>query len=155
VNRPGTFVKGDPRCWRKGRPKSFDALRELALEIAHEVAQSKGEPVIINGHKATVSELILRKWAMSPDARLQQAFVEVAFGKVPDNIHVSGRGGGPIAVSAHVDVKNNDVSQLEQFIAILHEAGIIELGSAIATTEDDALHGAGDDAETTGLPVPG
>ena len=33
----GKFVKGDPRINRNGRPKSFDALRALAQEIAHEV----------------------------------------------------------------------------------------------------------------------
>lgn len=28
------FVKGDPRINRKGRPKSFDALRARAIEIS-------------------------------------------------------------------------------------------------------------------------
>jgi hypothetical protein len=50
------FTKGDPRINRKGRPKSFDALRVLAQEIAH-------EPItVVNGHRATVAEMILRKW---------------------------------------------------------------------------------------------
>ena len=60
ANKPGTFKKGDPRINRKGRPSNFDALRELALSIAHEVAQHKGEDYIFNGRKVSVSEAILR-----------------------------------------------------------------------------------------------
>ncbi len=81
----GGFKKGDPRINLKGRPKSFDAMRELAQQIAHEVAQSKkGECIVINGKKATVTEMILRKWASSGNHQLQKAFIEIAYGKVPD-----------------------------------------------------------------------
>ena len=86
------FVKGDPRINRKGRPKNFDALRSLALMIAHEEAQSKGEPVVVNGKKATVSEMILRQWAASKNPQLQKAFIEIAFGKVPDALDVVSTG---------------------------------------------------------------
>ena len=89
------FVKGDPRINRKGRPKSFDAMRELALQIAHEVAQSKGECVVINGKKATVTEMILRKWASSGNHILQKAFIEIAYGKVPDVKEITGKDGIP------------------------------------------------------------
>ena len=83
------FTKGDPRINRKGRPRSFDALRELAQQIAHEEALHKGEPIVVSGHKVTVSEMILRQWASSSNAQLQRAFIEVAFGKVPDNLNVT------------------------------------------------------------------
>ena len=59
------------RINRKGRPKSFDAFRELAQQIAHEEAQSRdaqtGElvPVVIAGRKVTTAELVLRKWFQS------------------------------------------------------------------------------------------
>ena len=90
------FVKGDPRINRHGRPKSFDGLRTLAQQIAHEVAQTKGEPVVINGKLVSVTEAILRSWAQSKDARLQQKFIEVAYGQVPQTVEVSGAGGGPV-----------------------------------------------------------
>ena len=78
------FVKSDPRINRKGRPKSFDQLRSLAQQIAHEVAKAGGEPVIIDGHSVTVAEAIMRQWAQSKNPALQAKFVEVAFGRVPD-----------------------------------------------------------------------
>jgi len=83
------FTKGDPRINRKGRPKSFDALRELAQQIAHEEAKSGGAPVVVGGHKATVAEMILRQWAASKNPQLQRAFIEVAFGKVPESHNIN------------------------------------------------------------------
>jgi hypothetical protein len=83
------FVKGDPRINRKGRPRSFDALRALARQIANEVATSKAqEPIVINGHVVTVAEMILRNWAR--DAKLQAHFIEIAYGKVPDSVEFPG-----------------------------------------------------------------
>ena len=89
------FTKGDPRINRKGRPKSFDALRALAQQIAH-------EPITeVNGHMATTAEMILRKWASSPNPLLQRGFIEIAFGKVPDKIELSGIDGGRIKIEAY------------------------------------------------------
>lgn len=94
--KPGTFTKGDPRINRKGRPKTFDTLRTLAQDIAHEEAQASGKPVVINGKKVTVTEAILRQWAMSKNPKLQQLFMEVAYGKVPDTVEHGGKDGKPI-----------------------------------------------------------
>ena len=87
----GKFVKGDPRINRNGRPKSFDALRALAQEIAHEKAKnSDGKVIVHDGHAVSVAEAIMRKWASSNNPQLQKAFVEIAFGKVPENVNVHG-----------------------------------------------------------------
>ena len=112
ANRGGKpFVKGDPRINRKGRPRSFDALRELAQQIAHEAVKDKsGEPVIVEGHAATVTEIILRKWAASNDPRLQMAFVEVAYGKEALRTEISGANGGALDIHVIYDAKPEPTS---------------------------------------------
>lgn len=99
------FQKNDPRINRKGRPKSFDAWRALSLAIAHEAAQEQDEtgnpkPIEINGHIATNAEMVLRRWWTSRDIRMEIQATEIAFGKVPDNVEVSGPGRGPMRTIA-------------------------------------------------------
>jgi hypothetical protein len=72
------FVKGDPRCNRSGRPKSFDQARALAQEILHRELQTK------DGKMISVIEAILTHWAKSKEH--QKSLLELAFGKVPDKI---------------------------------------------------------------------
>jgi hypothetical protein len=108
------FKKGDPRINRKGRPRSFDALRELAQQIAHEVAKTpSGDPVIVESHKVSVAEIILRSWAQSKNPQLQRAFIEIAFGKVPDKVDLT-TGGKPITFTGQVardDATDNDTEK--------------------------------------------
>ena len=93
------FVKGDKRINRKGRPKNFDALRRLALEVAHrEVQDDKGEPLVIDGQTITNIEAILMQWSHSSEPALQKAFVEIAFGRVPMPVEVAGKDGGPVVI---------------------------------------------------------
>ena len=87
------FKPGDPRINRKGRPHSFDALRVLAKEIAHEPARGPdGKVLTANGKGLTVAEVILRRWFGSKDFRQQQMALEVAFGKVPNEIKINVEG---------------------------------------------------------------
>jgi hypothetical protein len=82
------FEKGDPRINRKGRPKSFDALRALAISIAREPATKKdGEALEWNGKQVTYAEYVLRSWVF--DKAHQKDFIEAAYGKVPDKLEVS------------------------------------------------------------------
>lgn len=91
------FVKGDPRCNRKGRPKSFDALRSLAVGMASEPAVDKeGNPILIHGKPVTNAQLVLYQWMT--DKKLQKNFMEVAFGKVPQAVEIKTEDNKPIVV---------------------------------------------------------
>jgi len=74
------FKRGDIRINRKGRPKSFDALRELAQEIAIEPAKNAdGQTIVINDKIVTRIEAALR--VMLTDKKLFSLFLEYAYGK--------------------------------------------------------------------------
>jgi hypothetical protein len=109
------FKKGDKRINRRGRPKSFDALRQLAQTIAHED--------ISDG--MTVTEAILRKWAGSKDPRLQMAFIEYAYGKPPQQVEnkVTGPNGGPIQAKIEHAI---DPDTAINIFDILAAAGVFE-----------------------------
>lgn len=72
---PGGFVKGDPRCWRKGRPQLFNFVRDIAQKIGAEI-----DPAT----KKTNTEIILRKLMEEDGAK----FIEIAYGKVPDKVTI-------------------------------------------------------------------
>lgn len=93
------FVKGDKRINRKGRPKSFDQLRALAQQIAHEP--------ISEGNTITVAEAILRTMAKENPAR----FVEIAYGKVPDEVKHTGDASRPVVVKA-TQISDDDLASL-------------------------------------------
>ena len=116
----GRFTKGDPRINRKGRPKSFDAARELAQAIAHEKARMKtGDAYVIDGHAVTYIEAILRNWAMSGDVQKQKAFVEYAYGKVPNPVEMTGKDGEAIEVKR---IELTDDERAVRIDALLNQA---------------------------------
>ena len=46
----------------------------------------------VGDKRLTVTEVILRQWAQSKNPQLQKGFLEIAFGKVPDNMELNQKG---------------------------------------------------------------
>ena len=84
-DKPGTFKPGDKRINRNGRPADFVSLRKLAKQIASEPITSADGKV-----KMTRVELILREMSISKDPRQRIGFLEIAYGKVPTPVELSG-----------------------------------------------------------------
>jgi hypothetical protein len=77
------FTKGpDPRRNTRGRPRTFDALRELCQKICH-------EKITLDGESLTRLEGILRDWSASKDVQKQIALVQYGFGKPVDKIETN------------------------------------------------------------------
>ena len=93
------FKKGDPRINRKGRPKSFDELRNLIRSIGAEqaerdshpvvvggvVALVDGKPMLFGGHIATNTEVAIRKLMQENPEK----FLKGGWGDPPANAPVS------------------------------------------------------------------
>ena len=92
------FKKDDPRINRKGRPKSLDALRKLAQQIATEDVKQNGQILVIDGHKVTVIEAVMRALASSKNPRDRELFLKYAYGTPPATVEVSGKDGGPLVL---------------------------------------------------------
>jgi hypothetical protein len=92
----------DPKRNLKGRPRSFDHFRELALKVA-------GEKLTLpNGEKITVAEALLRKCAKSNEAGLLKTFFEYAFGKVPEKIETTGLENRTTLILNYADENKNE-----------------------------------------------
>ena len=75
------FKPGDKRINRKGRPKSFDALRKLAVKIAGEnVPESE----------VTRIEAMLRVMSSSRNPADRALFLAYAYGKPKEEVEQSG-----------------------------------------------------------------
>ena len=77
------FKKGDKRINRKGRPKSFDKLRKLAIQIAGEQAGST---------ELTRVQLMLTAMASSKNPSDRALFLAYAFGKPKEEVDVTSGG---------------------------------------------------------------
>ena len=94
TKKPGTFKKGDPRINRKGRPKSFDAFRDLIQSMMNEPAlDANGRQIVKDGRIVTNAEMFIEAWMKSKD---RKSFAEFAYGKPKEEIDVTS-GGKPLS----------------------------------------------------------
>jgi hypothetical protein len=77
------FVKGDKRINRKGRPKSFDALRKLAIKIAGENLEPEN---------ITRIEAMLRVMSSSRNPADRALFLAYAYGKPKEQLDLTSGG---------------------------------------------------------------
>ena len=81
---PGVpFVKGDKRINRNGRPRSFDALRKLAIKIAGELADEE---------EITRITKMMRDMSRSSNPSDRALFLAYAYGKPKENIDITSKG---------------------------------------------------------------
>jgi hypothetical protein len=92
------FVKGDKRINRKGRPRTFDALRKLAIKIAGETIPNP------QGEDYTRIEAMLRVLTSSKAPADRALFLAYAYGKPRDELDIT-TGGDKIVVQL---VKDKD-----------------------------------------------
>ena len=103
------FVKGDPRINRRGRPRGFDMFRRLAQEMGNEILSSADGSV-----QTTRVQMILRDWMTSKDPRKQLAFIEYAYGKVPQAVEMTGKDGSPIRYTIDIGTDESDTNPTAQ-----------------------------------------
>lgn len=97
------FVKGDKRINRKGRPKSFDALRKLAIKIAGETI-----PGGANGEDITRIEAMLRVLTSSKAPADRALFLAYAYGKPKEQVDITTGGQAITFVVEREDEKDDN-----------------------------------------------
>lgn len=80
------FIPGDKRINRKGRPRSFDQLRKLAVKIAGETIPAP------NGEDITRIEAMLRVLTSSKAPADRALFLAYAYGKPRESLDVTSGG---------------------------------------------------------------
>src|SRR5574340_139361 len=82
----GRFKKGDKRINRKGRPRSFDALRKLAQAVLAEAIETG------DGEAVTRIEAMLKLMSSSRNPADRKTLLEYAYGKPKEEIDVTSGG---------------------------------------------------------------
>lgn len=77
----------DPRINTKGRPRGFDELRKMTIDIFNEEIKLK----LADNKEVAMSQIeaMLREWIYSRDYQKQNRAAEIGFGKVPDEMNVN------------------------------------------------------------------
>jgi len=99
------FTKNDPRINRKGRPKNYDLLHEIAVRLCAQPADLADDPEGI-----TKLEAIMQDWLNSKNFQKQLAVIQYAYGKTPEKIEVSQKQEPPLVI---IRWEENEYEQYE------------------------------------------
>lgn len=120
------FVPGDPRIHKpdpnaprvhkQARPKTFENLRELSRTIGWELARDSRGKLILSpeGNPMTNIEMVLRRWLDSGNPVLQTRYMEIAFGKVPNDAIVVKHSVEVIDVTVQNVAENAAIAELSE-----------------------------------------
>jgi hypothetical protein len=99
------FIKGDKRINRRGRPKSFDALRKLAIKIAGETIPNP------QGEDYTRIEAMLRVLTSSKAPADRALFLAYAYGKPKDEVDITTGGEKLTEITIKYDTNNDNPTE--------------------------------------------
>ena len=105
------FQKNDPRINRKGRPKSYDLLHEIAVRLCAQPSDKDDDPEGI-----TKLESIMQDWLNSKNFQKQLAVIQYAYGKTPEKIEVSQKQDPPHVIIRWTEneYEQKELDQLEE-----------------------------------------
>lgn len=105
----GKFKKGkDARRNTKGRPKSFNELRDLVQSVGNEIAvDAQGQPILNPATGAPYTRIELAVRGMLSNPKQLKTLLAYGYGTPPQNVELTGKDGNNIVLQYVNDWRNS------------------------------------------------